>query len=220
VESSLAECNKVQNKNREMLGSVKKIQQAGLEVMAGFIVGFDSDPPSVFQQQIEFIQKSGIISAMVGLLNAPRKTKLYQRLKKEGRILTDFDGNNTNFSLNFIPRMNKEELLKGYRTLLEGIYDVKPFYQRVKTSVRNSAGNGSKENFKRKKISAVELIALLKSIFWLGIFDKSRFYYWRLFFWSLFTKPRFFTKVITYSIYGYHYRKVFGGMSSLQELPD
>ncbi len=210
VESSLAECNKVQNKNRVMLDSVRKIQAAGLEVMAGFIVGFDNDPPSVFQQQIEFIQQSGIISAMVGLLNAPKKTKLYRRLKEEGRILTDFDGNNTNFSLNFIPRMDSTELVRGYRRVLEGIYGTKPFYNRVKTFVKRAGSAPSAA--KGRKISPTQLAALFRSMFLLGIFDKSRFYYWRLFFWSLFTKPRLFPKVITYSIYGYHYRKVFERM--------
>lgn len=210
VESSLAECNKVQNKNRVMLDSVSKIQQNGIEVMAGFIVGFDNDPPSVFQQQIEFIQQSGIISAMVGLLNAPKKTKLYQRLMKEGRILTDFDGNNTNFSLNFIPRMERKELVSGYRKVLEGIYSAKPFYQRVKTFLKHSGMVPGPA--KRKKLSLSQLAALFRSMVWLGIFDKSRFYYWRLFFWSLLRKPRLFSQVITYSIYGYHYRKVFERM--------
>jgi len=212
VESSLAECNKVQNKNRVMLESVLKIQQAGLEVMAGFIVGFDSDPPSVFQQQIEFIQKSGIISAMVGLLNAPKKTKLYQRLKKEGRILADFDGNNTNLVLNFIPRMDRNELLKGYRSVLEGIYGAKPFYNRVMTFIRNSSSRSLPAH--RKRITPTQIAALLRSMVWIGIFDKSRLYYWRLLFWSLFRKRRMLPQVITYSIYGYHYRKVFERMKS------
>jgi len=103
VENSLQECNKVQNKNRDLLQSVKKIQKAGLLVSGGFIVGFDSDNTGVFQRQIDFIQQSGIISAMVGLLNAPKGTKLEKRLLAEGRMLKDFTGNNTDFSINFIP---------------------------------------------------------------------------------------------------------------------
>lgn len=208
VEESLSECNKVQNKNREMLSSIDTIQQAGLEVMAGFIVGFDSDPPSVFERQVEFIQKSGIVSAMVGLLNAPKKTKLYNRLEKEGRILTNFDGNNTNFSLNFIPTMDKNILLAGYRQLLDGIYAAKPFYSRVLTYMKR---NGKIPNPQRK-INIRVLKALFRSMFWLGLIDKSRWYYWKLFFWSLIKYPRQFSRAITYSIYGYHYRKVFEGM--------
>ncbi len=212
VESSLAECNKVQNRNREMLDSVRKIQQAGLEVMAGFIIGFDNDPPTVFQQQIEFIQQSGIISAMVGLLNAPKKTKLYRRLEKEGRILSEFDGNNTNYALNFIPRMDRTELLRGYRRVLDGIYDCKPFYDRVRTYMRQAGTAVARA--KKKKITATQLGALLGSMIRLGILDRSRVYYWKLFFWSLFTRPRLFPQAITYSIYGYHYRKVFDKMKN------
>lgn len=209
VAQSLAECNKIQNRNRDMLHSVNKIQQSGLEVMAGFIVGFDNDPPSVFQQQIEFIQKSGIVSAMVGLLNAPKKTKLYQRLEKEGRILSNFDGNNANFSLNFIPKMNSHELLKGYRKVLDGIYSSKAFYIRASTFLKQEK---PPNRVKGNRITLNQAGALLKSIIWLGVIDKSRRYYWQLFLWSLFHRPSLLPKAITFSIYGYHYRKVFEGM--------
>ena len=97
--ASLTECRKTQNKNRNLLESVHKIQKYGLEVSGGFIVGFDNDSPSVFQKQIDFIRESGIISAMVGLLNAPRKTMLYKRLKQEGRITSEPTGNNTRLLL-------------------------------------------------------------------------------------------------------------------------
>ena len=86
-EESLAECRKIPNRNRDLIASVKKIQQHGFQVQGGFIVGFDSDPGSIFQKVIDFVQESGIVTAMVGLLNAPVGTKLYQRLLKEGRVL-------------------------------------------------------------------------------------------------------------------------------------
>ena len=82
-EKSLAECGKIQNKNRDLIACIKKAQRFGLQVQGGFIVGFDSDTPSIFERQIKFIQESGIVTAMVGLLNAPRGTRLYQRLAKE-----------------------------------------------------------------------------------------------------------------------------------------
>jgi len=99
-EESLAECNKVQNKNRDLVAAVKRMQNRGLEVMGGFIIGFDNDSPSIFKAQINFIQKSGIVTAMVGLLNAPRGTRLYQRLKNEKRLVETFSGDNTDLSLN------------------------------------------------------------------------------------------------------------------------
>ena len=84
-EESLAECNKTQNRNRNLISSVKKIQDSGLEVQGGFIVGFDNDPPAIFEKLTNFIQESGIVTAMVGLLNAPAGTSFKKEcLKKEG----------------------------------------------------------------------------------------------------------------------------------------
>ncbi len=82
-EEGLAECHKAQNKGRNLVESVKRLQRNGLQVMGGFIVGFDSDTPSIFQRQIDFIQQSGIVTAMVGLLQAPYGTELYSRLKRK-----------------------------------------------------------------------------------------------------------------------------------------
>jgi len=89
-EDSLLECNKKQNKNRDLVADVKRMQRAGLQVQGGFIIGFDSDTPSIFQRQIEFIQKSGIVMAMVGLLQAPPGARLYERLKGKGACWTSF----------------------------------------------------------------------------------------------------------------------------------
>jgi radical SAM superfamily enzyme YgiQ (UPF0313 family) len=208
-EACLTECNKKQNINRDLVHSVKKIQSTGLEVSAGFIVGFDNDSPSVFQRQIDFIQSSGIITAMVGLLNAPKKTKLYQRLSKENRILHEWSGDNTDYSLNFIPAMNKHDLLKGYRKIISGIYSSKAYYSRVISFLKEYKPGA----MGKTKVTFSRLMAFFKSIFIIGIFNKSRRYYWYLFFWSLFNRPKLFPLAITYSIYGYHYRKVFGEYS-------
>ena len=202
--NSLQECHKVQNLKRDLLASVRRIQQTGLEVTGGFIVGFDNDSPSIFKQQIDFIQKSRIITAMVGLLNAPRHTRLYQRLKKEGRLLPHLSGNNTDFTMNFVPKMDYKILIKGYRRLIEGIYSYQPYYQRVKNYL-------AEKTFVLKRpfrLRLYHLQALLKSIFLLGIKDKGRFYYWKLFFWSLLHRPTSFPQAIIFSIYGYHFRKV------------
>ena len=208
-EASLAECNKTQNHKRDLIACVKAIQTAGIEVMAGFIVGFDNDVPSIFQRQIDFIQKSGIISAMVGLLNAPKKTQLYRRLEKEGRILHDFGGDNTDYSLNFIPKMDRHELLTGYQKIIHGIYSSKSYYTRILSFLKHY-----NPPFKiQRKISFSQFIALLRSVLVIGILKKNRKYYWRLLFWSLFNKPEAFALAITYSIYGYHYRKIFKELS-------
>ena len=204
-EASLVECKKVTNKNRDLVASVKKIHKFSLQVQGGFIVGFDQDPASIFDRLIQFIQETGIISAMVGLLNAPRGTKLYQRLLQEGRLLTSMSGNNTDFSMNFIPKMNYEALINGYRKILTEIYSPKQYYARVKKFLKEYKPTQVKVfHFKFDHVKA-----LVKSALVLGIAGKERIYYWRLFFWSLFTRPRMFPLAITFAIYGFHFRKVF-----------
>lgn len=205
-EESLAECNKLQNRNRDLVACVKKIQKFGFQVQGGFIVGFDSDPPSIFERLSAFIQESGIVSAMVGLLNAPRDSKLYNRLVKEGRLLKDVSGDNTDFSINFIPKMDYEILIKGYERIISRIYSPEPYYKRVREFLRDYKPLG-KRTF---RFHFSYLGAFLKSILFLGIIEKERIHYWKLFFWSLFRRPQLFQLAITFTIYGFHFRKVFG----------
>jgi radical SAM superfamily enzyme YgiQ (UPF0313 family) len=205
-EESLAECDKNHNRDRNMVECVRMIQSAGMEVTGGFIVGFDHDPPNIFKRQIDFIQQSGIMTAMVGLLNAPNRTRLFQRLSREGRIIDRFDGNNTNLSMNFTPKMEKEVLLSGYHSILNTIYSSKFYYERLIHFLRNF----KPVKVNRKKINAGRIMALLRSLFYIGVFSRSRVYYWKLFIWSLFHRPRLFPMAITYSIYGYHFQKLYG----------
>jgi hypothetical protein len=179
-----------------------------MEVLGGFIVGFDSDSPNIFRQQINFIRESGIVSAMIGLLNAPSKSQLYQRLKNEGRILNKMSGDNTDSTMNFIPKMDEKELLSGYHQLIRGIYEGKPFYRRVRMFLKDF----SPKVKNKTKVNFTKIRALVKSMLIIGILDESRRHYWSLFFWSLFKRPRLFPLAITYSIYGYHYRRVFRKM--------
>jgi radical SAM superfamily enzyme YgiQ (UPF0313 family) len=206
-ENSLDECKKSQNKNRDLISCVKKIQRFGLEVQGGFIVGFDSDSPSIFNRMVEFIQDSGIVTAMVGLLNAPKGTKLYHRLLNEGRMTNEFSGNNTNFTMNFIPKMDRAELVKGYQDIVTTIYSPNYYYKRVINFLK--AYNG--EKFSSSDMNATNILAFLKSIIRLGIIEKERSYYWKLFFWSLFRRPKLLPVAIRFSIYGFHYRKVYEG---------
>jgi len=177
-----------------------------LQVQGGFIVGFDNDPPSIFERLSAFIQESGIVTAMVGLLNAPRSTKLYQRLVKEGRLLKDVSGDNTDFSINFIPKMDYEILIKGYKRIISRIYSPEPYYKRVKEFLRDYKPLG-KRTF---RFHFNYIGAFLKSILFIGIIEKERVYYWKLFFWSLFRRPKPFQLSITFAIYGFHFRKIFG----------
>lgn len=205
VEESLQNCNKIQNKNRDLIQNIRKIQQAGMQVSGGFIVGFDSDSPDVFQKQIDFIQQSGIVSAMVGLLNAPKNTKLYKHLQDENRLTTDASGNNTDFSMNFKPKMDKTLLLEGYRKIICDIYSVKPYYKRIRQSLKYY--NQSKAG--HTGIAFPYLMAFIKSVFILGIFRKGRLEYWKLMLWTLLKRPGLIVDAITFAIYGYHFRAVY-----------
>jgi radical SAM superfamily enzyme YgiQ (UPF0313 family) len=202
-DDSLAECNKKQNRRRDLVEDIKRIQRSGMQVQGGFIIGFDSDTPSIFQRQIEFIQKSGIVTAMVGLLQAPIGTRLYERLKHEGRLLSVFSGDNVDGTTNIIPKMSLDVLHKGYKTVVNYLYAPKNYYARVKTFLRE---------YKAPKLK-VELdfeyiLAFFRSIVRLGILDKERTHYWKLFFWTLFRRPKLFPLAITFAIYGYHFRQV------------
>ena len=202
-EESLAECNKNQNKNRDLVESVKLIQRAGLQVQGGFIVGFDSDMRSIFQRQIDFIQKSGIVTAMVGLLQAPVGTRLYKRLKQEGRLVGHISGDNVDGTTNIIPKMDLDALYEGYRDIVHHIYSPKIYYQRVKIFLRE---------YKAPKIEYSldfqHILAFFRSGIRLGIFGKERFQYWKILVWTLFRRPELFTLAITFSIYGHHFRKI------------
>jgi len=202
-ENSLAECHKSQNKNRDLVESVKRLQRNGLQVMGGFIVGFDNDTPSIFHRQIEFIQKSGIVTAMVGLLQAPYGTELYSRMKAEGRIVDQMTGDNADGTTNIVPRMDLRTLKDGYQSILEEIYSPRLFYERVKNFLLEY-----KPIQMTVRIEIQEALALLRSIYRIGIRGKDRRYYWDLFFWSLFRHPRKFPLAITMTIYGFHFRKV------------
>ncbi|MBA7619716.1 Hopanoid C-2 methylase [subsurface metagenome] len=203
-EESLVECNKSQNQNRDLVASVKKIQNHGFEVQGGFIVGFDSDPLSIFKSQINFIQNSGIVTAMVGLLNAPAGTRLYKRLKAENRLLKSFTGDNTDCSLNFIPKMNSETLMNGYKQVLDTIYSPKDFYERVKTFLKEYRPRRKG----RDRIRFYHVRALIRSVWVLGVKERGRRYYWKLFISTLLKRPRAFPLSVSLAVYGYHFRKV------------
>lgn len=200
---ALAECSKSQNRNRDLVGSVKKLQGMGLQVMGGFIVGFDSDDETIFQRMIDFIQQSGIVTAMVGLLQAPVGTQLYQRMLRDGRIRDIYSGDNVDGETNIITIMETAKLKIGYRKILDSIYSGKGFYQRVRTFL-----NDYQPQRHSVTLQWQEIAALLNSIFEIGIKSPDRREYWKLFFWTLWHCPDKFPLAITFSIYGYHFRKV------------
>jgi radical SAM superfamily enzyme YgiQ (UPF0313 family) len=204
---SLKECGKVQNLGRSLEDSVRIIQNHGLAVMGGFIIGFDNDPPDIFQRQVQFIQSSGVVTAMIGLLTAVPKSRLYKRLEREGRLLFKTSGDNTDTegTLNFIPKMDREFLVNGYRWVMSTIYSPEVYYQRIRAFLRD---------YRPRAKSALEkndILTLLRSVWYLGIRDNrsSRKYYWRLIKETLLHSREAFADVVTMLVYGYHFRKLF-----------
>ncbi len=203
-EASLIECNKIQNKGRDLMTLVKKIHHRGLQVYGGFIVGFDSDPVSIFQSQIDFIQQSGIIVAMVGLLSVGRGTRLYARLKSENRLLKETTGDNTDFSLSFIPKMDTGTLLSGYQRVLDTIYSPRFYYERMMTFFKDY--HPPARTKRRRPHSYMNWF--LKSLWTLGIAENGRQYFWKLLIISLFRHPRLLALSISFSIYRLHFYKI------------
>jgi len=214
-EDSLAECNKFTNKDRDLVGAVKKMQSFGMEVQGGFIVGFDSDPLSIFRSQINFIQNSGIVTAMVGLLTAPRGTRLYTRLRKENRLLRESTGDNTDCSTNFIPKMNYETLIDGYKHILKTIYAPKEYYARIKTFLKEYRPYQAP---KAGYLQRYHVTALFRSMWVLGVMEKGRRHYWSLFLSTLFKRPSVFPLSVALSVYGLHFRRVAASFGATKPL--
>jgi radical SAM superfamily enzyme YgiQ (UPF0313 family) len=203
-DASLTECQKVQNKNRDLIHDVKTLQRAGLEVQGGFIVGFDSDTSSTFQQLIDFIQKSGIVTAMVGLLQAPPGTRLFDRLKKDNRLLgMKISGDNVDGTTNINPKMGIDQLMNGYRVIMGHIYSPRHYYRRVKVFLKEF-GYSKVDT----PIDLQRFLAFFRSSFRLGIVGKERFHFWYLMIWTLVRKPRLLPLAVTLAIYGHHFRRI------------
>ncbi len=205
--ASLAECNKSQNRKRDLAEAVATLQRAGLEVMGGFIVGFDSDPRDIFARQFEFIQRAGVVTAMVGLLTALPETALYKRLAREGRILAETCGNNTDAVLNFVTRLERDLLIRGYRDLMRRLYSPTNYYPRIRAFLRTFEPGGP-----RSRLSKADLKAFFKSLWLLGVWHRGRGRYWMLLASTLLANPRKVPAAIELSILGYHFRKVARGL--------
>ena len=204
VEESLKEAQKSQNRGN-LLESVKTIQSYGMEVMAGFIVGFDNDPVDIFERQIDFIRKSAIPLAMVGLLNALPDTQLWKRLEREGRLLGEASGNNTVCTFNFKTRMDPALLIQGYQTIMKTIYSPREYYQRVLDSMRRTAQQVSEP----QHYNAISgLAALTRVLVKLGVLDRERKEFWRFVSQAMVKHRDRFAESLRLAAMGYHFRKL------------
>lgn len=199
---SLKECGKFQNLRNDLSTSILRVHRKGMQVLGGFIVGFDNDTPSIFQRQLEFIQSTGITTAMVGLLNAPPGTALWKRLKREGRLIGESTGSNTDGTLNFIPRMDREELVTGYRKLVSTLYSYKNYYKRADLYLKHYRPGS------RGRISGKDIAAFFRSVLRIGVFSTASFYYWRLILKTLVLRRYAFPMAVEIAIYGHHFNRL------------
>ncbi len=199
---SLAECQKSQNVNRDLLADIRTIHAAGIQVQGGFILGFDHDSPLSFGRLVEFIQAAGIVTAMVGLLQAVAGTRLYDRMKKESRLQADFTGDNV-AATNIISLMDPAVLASGYAHVLRSLYSPRGYYQRLRTFLRHYKAPVVKMPFRREDVPA-----LMRSFLYLGFIGRERLQYWRLLIWTTFHRPSLFPTAVQLAILGQHYRRV------------
>jgi radical SAM superfamily enzyme YgiQ (UPF0313 family) len=205
VEESLHEAQKSQNRGN-LVESVRTIQRYGIEVMGGFIVGFDNDPEDIFERQIDFIRRSAIPLAMVGLLNALPDTQLWKRLDREGRLLGEASGNNTVCTFNFKTRLDPAYLVRGYQRIMQTIYGPREYYARVLDSLGRTSRPRTVSTYTYSVPAGIA--ALMRISFKLGLIDRERKEFWRFFVQALIKHRKHFADSLRLAAVGYHFRKL------------
>ncbi len=202
-EESLKECRKVQNTRRDLVASVRKLHNAGIQVMAGFIVGFDSDKAGIFELQKRFIQEAGVVTAMVGMLTALPGTRLFTRLTTEGRMIGTSSGNNLDAVLNFIPTLDAKMLASGYRILVKDLYSPREYYARVATFLSDYRPSGPRRNMTMDDVKT-----FVRTLWVMGIAKSDRWEFWKFLCRSWISHRRSFSEAVELAIRGYHFRLV------------
>jgi radical SAM superfamily enzyme YgiQ (UPF0313 family) len=204
VEETLAEVGKHQNLRLDMVSAVRRIQRAGMEVSGGFVLGFDNDPPDIFERQVAFIQEAAIPTAMVGLLTAVPGTRLHRRLEAEGRLTAESSGNNTHdFSLDFTPVMDADTLLRGYKGVLAEIYRPARYFARCLDLLRALQTHRAS----RRRVTATELRALFLSLL-VQTFSRYGFQYWKFLLRAFLMRPTMISETVGMAIKGHHFFKM------------
>jgi radical SAM superfamily enzyme YgiQ (UPF0313 family) len=216
----LIACNKLQNTRRSLLDSVAAIQSYGMQVMGGFILGFDTDREDIFDRMVEFIQKSGIPIAMVGLLQAMPGTQLFRRLWNEGRILDAGHGDNTGDKLNFLPSMDAARLMEGYQSVLKRIYSSAAYYERVKLYLSRTQPRKPGERASRQRwLTRGNARAFVTSIVRQGVFGRQRWSYWK-FLLTVATRYRHCVgAAMTLAVMGYHFQVMTDKLAAAVKAP-
>jgi radical SAM superfamily enzyme YgiQ (UPF0313 family) len=210
-EASLVECHKKHNLHRDMPEQLRRLQRSGLQVVGGFIIGFDNDPPDIFRRQFELIQENGIVIAMVPVLQAPIGTELYQRLKREGRIIGEFSGHVMG-DTNILTRMDRDTLRTNYRALLKALYEPRNYYDRIRNLLTQL-----KVPKQKSPLTLGAVLVVLRCFFWLGLVRRCRFHFWRVFFWTCLHKRESMQSYLRLAIVGYHFSRVYETFGAVRQ---
>jgi radical SAM superfamily enzyme YgiQ (UPF0313 family) len=196
---SLAAAGKVQNLSVDLAAAVDKLVCAGIEVMGGFILGFDPDGPDVFEAHHRFITETGIPMAMVGLLIALPGTRLEGRLRAEGRLRGTSDGDSF-CRPNFEPAMDEATLLSGYADLMARLYSADEYYGRCERMVERAR----KGEAARSAKSLDNVMTFARAIVGIGIASQRRRHFWRLLWHAATRAPHNFVLAVTKAVMGEH----------------
>ncbi len=203
--ASLEETGKTQNLQGDLLRRIRNIQNAGIEVMGGFIVGFDADTEDVFRELADFIQLAGIPTAMVGIMQAWPGTKLWKRLLSEERLLDEATGNNADGTCSFIPKnMTVDELIEGHQYILHELFlNSKKYGERLAVLLKECP----QETYSRKP-TFEGAYAFLLSVLKIGIFSEARGEYWRSLRLAFKENPKAMHQAVKHWIFQAHFREV------------
>jgi len=207
---SLKKAGKSQNVGEDLLESVMRIQRRGIEVMGGFILGFDSDRNDIFQRQIDFIRRAASALAMVGILIALPGTRLYRGLELEGRIIGESSGNNTHvLETNFRTAMPLSRLIAGYRRVISEIYSPGNYFSRCIDLLKRLPGRSSHERIRLSYVRAF-LLSLVRQTF-----SGYGFQYLKYLARSLCVAPGRFIDAVNLAVKGHHFFKITAEITSM-----
>jgi radical SAM superfamily enzyme YgiQ (UPF0313 family) len=198
---ALLETQKRQNTHLDLEAAVEKLVRAGLEVMAGFIVGFDADDESIFERQYEFISRSPISMAMVGLLTALPSTQLWRRLAAEGRLLHEGEGDAA-YHPNFVTRLPADALVAGYGRLLAALYEPSAYFRRALRSLELQRDLPAPRYRRPVRFS---IAAVARSLWRQGARSPYRRAYWKFLARALRTAPRRLSRAMALAIHAEHF---------------
>jgi radical SAM superfamily enzyme YgiQ (UPF0313 family) len=194
---ALKETHKLQNLRMSLTESVERVTRAGMEVYAGFIVGFDADGPEIFETQRSFIDSLPVAAAMVGILTALPRTQLWRRLEREGRLRGTSNGDQFGRP-NFVPVLDDLTLLEGYRRLLSSIYTPDAYYKRC-AQIVDQIGERP-----HSQLRPGALAMALRIVLQIGVLSPRRRHFWRLVGRAL-KRPHTLARAVGLAVQGEHF---------------